>query len=82
MLRKSFVALYGWRDPKAGLALTRQAACTTERPHLVVSGSVISLPAGGSEGGAARCRRLARGAAGHLVVSDSVIWLSAGGAVR
>jgi hypothetical protein len=26
LLRKSFVALYGWRDPKAGLTLT-QANC-------------------------------------------------------
>src|SRR5260370_380784 len=50
-----------------------------ERPHLVVSGSVIWLSAGLRAGGRPAP---ARGAVGHLVVSDSVIWLSAGGAGR
>ena len=35
LLRKSFVALYGWRNPEAGLAFTEHAARTTigDQPH-------------------------------------------------
>jgi tetratricopeptide (TPR) repeat protein len=41
LLRKSFVALYGWRDPKAGLALTEQAADITEGSSRVLTGLAI-----------------------------------------
>ena len=40
-LRKSFVALYGWRDPKAGLALTRQAARITAAASQVMTGLAV-----------------------------------------
>jgi tetratricopeptide (TPR) repeat protein len=40
-LRKSFVALYGWRDPKAGLALTRQAARITAAAGQVMTGLAV-----------------------------------------
>jgi transcriptional regulator with XRE-family HTH domain len=40
-LRKSFVALYGWRDPKAGLALTQQAARTTAAASQVITGLAV-----------------------------------------
>jgi len=38
MLRKSFVALYGWRDPKAGLQLTQHTARTTADASQVLTG--------------------------------------------
>ena len=37
-LRKSFVALYGWRDPKAGFALTDHAASTAGATSHVLTG--------------------------------------------
>lgn len=41
LLRKSFVALYGERDPRAGLALTTQTAETTDGTSHVLSGLAI-----------------------------------------
>src|SRR5258708_10483486 len=38
LLRKSFVALYGWRDPKAGLSLTQHTAHTAAGASQVLSG--------------------------------------------
>jgi len=38
LLRKSFVALYGWRDPKAGLGLTQQTASTAAGASQVLTG--------------------------------------------
>lgn len=38
LLRKSFVALYGWRDPKAGLGLTQQTASTAVGASQVLTG--------------------------------------------
>jgi hypothetical protein len=38
LLRKSFVALYGWRDPKAGLTLTEHTARTTATTSHVLTG--------------------------------------------
>ena len=38
LLRKSFVALYGWRDPKAGLGLTKQTASTAVGASQVLTG--------------------------------------------
>ncbi len=38
LLRKSFVALYGWRDPNAGLRLTQQTARTTAGVSQVLTG--------------------------------------------
>ena len=40
-LRKSFVALYGWRDPKAGLALTQRAARITAAASQVMTGLAV-----------------------------------------
>jgi transcriptional regulator with XRE-family HTH domain len=41
LLRKSFVALYGWRDPEAGLALTQHTARTTQGVSRVLTGLAI-----------------------------------------
>lgn len=38
LLRKSFVALYGWRDPKPGLGLTQQTASTAVGASQVLTG--------------------------------------------
>src|SRR5690349_3709297 len=38
LLHKSFVALYGWRDPKAGLGLTQHTAHTTAGTSHVLTG--------------------------------------------
>jgi tetratricopeptide (TPR) repeat protein len=38
LLRKSFVVLYGWRDPKAGLELTQHTAHTTAGTSHVLTG--------------------------------------------
>jgi tetratricopeptide (TPR) repeat protein len=38
VLRKSFVALYGWRDPKEGLSLTQHAARMTASTSQVLTG--------------------------------------------
>lgn len=38
LLRKSFVALYGWRDPKAGLRLTQHTARMTAGVSQVLTG--------------------------------------------
>ena len=38
LLRKSFVVLYGWRDPKAGLELTQHTAHTTAGASHVLTG--------------------------------------------
>jgi tetratricopeptide (TPR) repeat protein len=38
LLRKSFVVLYGWRDPKAGFELTQHAAHTTAGTSSVLTG--------------------------------------------
>jgi transcriptional regulator with XRE-family HTH domain len=40
-LRKSFVALYGWRDPKAGLALTERTAHITATASKVITGLAV-----------------------------------------
>ncbi len=40
-LRKSFVALYGWRDPKAGLALTQRTAGITAAASQVITGLAV-----------------------------------------
>jgi tetratricopeptide (TPR) repeat protein len=40
-LRKSFVALYGWRDPKVGLALTQEAARITAAASQVMTGLAV-----------------------------------------
>jgi transcriptional regulator with XRE-family HTH domain len=40
-LRKSFVALYGWRDPKAGLALTERTAHITAAASKVITGLAV-----------------------------------------
>jgi len=40
-LRKSFVALYGWRDPKAGLALTERTAHVTATTSKVITGLAV-----------------------------------------
>ncbi len=40
-LRKSFVALYGWRDPKAGLALTERTAHITATASQVITGLAV-----------------------------------------
>ncbi len=40
-LRKSFVALYGWRDPKAGLALTERTANITATASKVITGLAV-----------------------------------------
>src|SRR5258708_33375675 len=44
-LRKSFVALYGWRDPKAGLALTERTAHITATASQVITGLAGVPPA-------------------------------------
>jgi tetratricopeptide (TPR) repeat protein len=41
LLRKSFVALYGWRDPKAGLTVTEHAADITGGSSRVLTGLAI-----------------------------------------
>jgi transcriptional regulator with XRE-family HTH domain len=41
LLRKSFVALYGWRDPKAGLTLTQRTAETTAGASHVLTGLAV-----------------------------------------
>jgi transcriptional regulator with XRE-family HTH domain len=41
LLRKSFVALYGWRDPKAGLTLTQRTADTTSGASHVLTGLAV-----------------------------------------
>ena len=41
LLRKSFVALYGWRDPKAGLTLTQRTADTTAGASHVLTGLAV-----------------------------------------
>jgi len=41
LLRKSFVALYGWRDPKAGLELTQHTARTTANVSQVLTGLAV-----------------------------------------
>jgi transcriptional regulator with XRE-family HTH domain len=41
LLRKSFVALYGWRDPQAGLALTEHAAHTSAASSHVLTGLAV-----------------------------------------
>ena len=41
LLRKSFVALYGWRDPEAGLALTQYTARITEGVSRVLTGLAL-----------------------------------------
>jgi tetratricopeptide (TPR) repeat protein len=41
LLRKSFVALYGWRDPQAGLALTSLAARAAEGTSQVLTGLAL-----------------------------------------
>jgi tetratricopeptide (TPR) repeat protein len=38
LLRKSFVALYGWRDARAGLQLTRHTARTTRDVSQILTG--------------------------------------------
>jgi transcriptional regulator with XRE-family HTH domain len=38
LLRKSFVALYGWRDPKAGLTMTQRTADATAGASQVLTG--------------------------------------------
>ena len=41
LLRKSFVALYGWRDPQAGLTLTEHAARTSAGSSHVLTGLAV-----------------------------------------
>ena len=41
LLRKSFVALYGWQDPQAGLALTSLAARAGEGASQVLTGLAL-----------------------------------------
>src|SRR3984885_351751 len=41
LLRKSFVALYGWRDPKAGLTMTQRTADATAGASQVLTGLAI-----------------------------------------
>jgi transcriptional regulator with XRE-family HTH domain len=41
LLRKSFVALYGWHDPKAGLTLTQRTAETTAGTSHVLTGLAV-----------------------------------------
>jgi tetratricopeptide (TPR) repeat protein len=41
LLRKSFVALYGWRDPQAGLTLTEHVARTTLGASHVLTGLAV-----------------------------------------
>jgi tetratricopeptide (TPR) repeat protein len=41
LLRKSFVALYGWHDPKAGLTLTQRTAGTTAGASHVLTGLAV-----------------------------------------
>jgi len=41
LLRKSFVALYGWHDPQAGLTLTARTAETTAHASHVLTGLAV-----------------------------------------
>jgi len=59
MLRKSFVALYGWRNPKVGLALTEHAARTTATASPVLTGlaTLHAAEAHAMLGGRRDCKR-------------------------
>jgi transcriptional regulator with XRE-family HTH domain len=78
LLRKSFVALYGWRAPKTGLALTDLAARTTEATSQVITGLAMlhAAEAHAMLGSRRECEQALGDAAtqfGHIHTADPAI---------
>ncbi|MCK2245458.1 MULTISPECIES: helix-turn-helix domain-containing protein [unclassified Crossiella] len=73
LLRQSFVALYGVKDPKLGLSLAGQAASVAEGSSRVLSGLALlhSAEARAMLGQAGACEQELRVAAGRLELIDS-----------